>query len=103
MFHGGSLRYFRPVKATVVPIFPVFTVVVKNHCKPIMTISTKTEERKLDKMQMKGDDSEAVGCDLGDLLWGCEEAQKLAIQSCCFIIFAIRFLLLTPKSIICRN
>lgn len=90
LFHGGSLWDFRPVNVTVLPIFPAFTAVVKSHCKAIM-VSTKTEERKLDKMQMKGDYSEAVGCDLGDLLWGCEEAQKWAVHSCCFIIFVIRF------------
>lgn len=49
-----------------------------------MMISTEKEERKWDKMQMKGDDAEAVGCDLSDLLWGCEEAQKQAVQSCWF-------------------
>lgn len=52
---------------------------------------------------MKGDDAEAVGCDLSDLLWGCEEAQERATQPCRFIIFVIKFILLNPKNLICKN
>lgn len=52
---------------------------------------------------MKGDDAEAVGSDLSDLLCGCSEAQTKATQPCCFIVLVTRFILLNPKSLIFRK